>query len=62
MAKNKAFIMEHVWLVVTLISIGFGIHATITQGIEKSYVFGILAIFSILIYFWRRNLRKNDED
>ena len=62
MAKNKAFIMEHVWLMVTVISIGFGIHATIKEGIGEGYVFGIIALFSIALFFWRRNLRKNEDN
>jgi len=62
MVKNKAFIMEHVWLMITAISIGFGIHATIKEGIGVGYVFGIIAVFSIMLFFWRRSLRKNEKD
>lgn len=54
--------MEHVWLIASVATLGFGIHATIYQGIGKSYIFGILLVFTVLMYFWRRNLRKNDEE
>ncbi len=62
MEKKRKSIMEYVWLVVAIISLGFGVHATIHKGIGESYVFGIMFIFTVLIYFWRRNLRRKEEE
>ena len=59
--KRKPILMEYVWLGVALISFGFGVHATINVGFQKSYIFLVLVILAVLMYVWRRHIRKNVE-
>ncbi len=54
-------IREYVWLSVAILCVIAGIHQTIKQGISKSYLFFVFAIFAILFYWVRKNLRRNDE-
>ncbi len=62
MAKNKVFLMEHVWFFVTVVTFAFFVYATIKQGFEKSYIMLILSGISFLMYLWRKTLRKKEEN
>lgn len=57
--KNKTGIMEYVWIAVAVLSLVTGIHKTIKYGFNESYLFFIFAAISILLFFYRRYLRKN---
>ncbi|MDX9695617.1 MAG: hypothetical protein RBT49_07475 [Bacteroidales bacterium] len=62
--KNKYFrALEILWLISSLLCIVTGIHQTINESLNKSFVFFILAILSFLMFLFRRNLRlkKSDE-
>lgn len=51
--------LEATWLVLAIFCVAIGIHATITVGINESYMFFILALVAGLMYFLRRYRRKN---
>ncbi len=60
---NKVnLLFEILWLVTGLISLGMGIHASITAGFEKSYIFFIIAFFAAIIYLVRRKLRRTSRN
>lgn len=57
---NKAGrIMEYIWLILGIASMGLGIHGVITHGLKKSYVMFIIATISFAMYFLRYYLRKS---
>lgn len=60
MSKNKVFLMEHIWLALTVITLVFFVYATIKQGFSKSYIMLILSALSFLMFQWRKALRKKD--
>jgi len=61
MSRNKIFLMEHIWLALTVITLAFFVYATIKQGFSKSYIMLILSGLSFLMFQWRKALRKKDE-
>ncbi len=63
MLNNKTVylkIREYIWLTLAALCILAGVHQTIKQGITKSYLFFLFAIFALLFYWVRKNVRKND--
>ncbi len=54
--------MEIVWLIVAGVSLGFFVHAMINVGWHKAYVFLIFVGLSLLMYLWRRSLRKSEQE
>ncbi len=60
--KVKVSLMEIVWLTVAAISLGFFVHALINMGWHKAYVFLIFVLLCLLMYWWRRSLRKSEEN
>lgn len=54
-------IREYVWLSVAILCAIAGIHQTIKRDISKSYLFFVFAIFALLFYWVRRNLRNNEK-
>jgi len=60
---NKlAFILELIWLALSLFCLGLGIWATSNTGFSKSYMFFVLAVIALLMYFLRRSRRKRMEN
>jgi membrane protein implicated in regulation of membrane protease activity len=60
---NKlAFILEQIWLALSLFCLGLGVWATVKVGFSTSYVFFVLAVVALLMYFLRRNRRKRLEN
>ena len=53
--------MEYMWIVVSLIALGFAIHAVVNSDLKNGLTFFGLTILSIIIFIWRRRLRKNQE-
>ncbi|MDX9845440.1 MAG: hypothetical protein RBT74_00540 [Tenuifilaceae bacterium] len=51
-------ILEVVWLILAVVCLGFAIYATVTVGIDQSYMFFVLALVAVLMYFIRRHRRR----
>ena len=60
--KTKVSLMEIVWLVVAGISLGFFTDAMIRFGWSKARIFLLFVGLSLLMYLWRRALRKSEDD
>ena len=58
MKNNLAKILEIVWLITGILAIGAGIHQTIREGIEKSWLFFLISVISFAMYFFKRKMRK----
>jgi hypothetical protein len=56
----RSKIREYVWFAVALMCIFAGTHQTIKLGIGHSYIFFAFAIFALLFFIIRRNMRKNN--
>jgi 4-hydroxybenzoate polyprenyltransferase len=61
MIKTLAFIVELIWLALSIFSFVSGVYTTIKLGISESYLFFIISVISILMYFYRKMLRKKRE-
>jgi hypothetical protein len=62
MANNKAKVMEYLWLVIALFSLGVGIHKTINHGFKDSILFFLFVVVALLMWFLRKKLRENEEN
>ncbi|MBN2664105.1 MAG: hypothetical protein JXR68_10690 [Bacteroidales bacterium] len=62
MAKKKIILMEHIWLVLSILTVTLFIYSTIVQGFKDSYILLIFSGISALMFLWRRNLRKNEDN
>ncbi len=62
MAKKKLFLMEHIWLFIAGLTFVFFVYNTVKQGFSESYIMLIFSALSILMFLWRRALRKKDEE
>ncbi|RLD64086.1 MAG: hypothetical protein DRJ01_01900 [Bacteroidetes bacterium] len=60
MKKHFAYILQILWLVVSILSLFAGIHKTIQLSFKESYLFFIFTLIALLMYFYRRNLRKTE--
>jgi len=58
MNKRTAHILEIFWLIIAILSLGAGIHQTITEGLGESWLFFLITVVGFLMFFLRRNLRK----
>jgi len=60
MNKNKfALILEIVWLIVAVLSLIAGINQTYKFGFKNSILFYIIFLIAIIMYSFRRYLRKS---
>ena len=58
MNRNKlAYILEIIWLVVTVLCLAMAIHSTVIHGIKQSYIKFAFALLGFLMYLIRRNKR-----
>ena len=62
MKNNLAKILEIIWLITGILAIGAGIHQTIYDGIEKSWLFFLISVISFAMYFFKRKMRKITEN
>ncbi len=62
MTKKKILLMEYIWLFLTVLLTVMFIYQTFTIGFSQSYLTLILAAASGLMYLWRHNLRKKEEE
>jgi len=61
MANNKAKAMEYLWLIIAMVSFGIGIKKSIDFGLENSWLFFVFVLIALLMWFWRKKIRENDE-
>jgi hypothetical protein len=61
MAKKKLLLMEYVWLGIAFLTFGVFVYSTIKQGFGESYIMLIFSAVSVLMYLWRKKLRKSEE-
>ncbi|HBF88383.1 MAG TPA: hypothetical protein DDX39_07035 [Bacteroidales bacterium] len=61
---NKAFsyIVEIVWLIISIISFLIAIYETYLAGISESYMFFIVTIVALIMFLFRRFLRLNHKN
>jgi len=58
--KNKLiFALEIIWLTVSILSLLAGIYQSYRIGLNKSYLFFIIFFIAILMYLFRRQMRKS---
>ncbi len=50
--------LEIIWLIVSTIALGIGIKVTLNKGIEESYPLFMIFVVSLLMYIFRRFVRK----
>ena len=56
-------ILEIFWLIISIMTLATGVHATFTHGLRNSYMFFIMTILAFLLYLARRRLRiKNSKE
>jgi len=58
-SKSKISGREVLWLVVTAAAAILTIHSTYKHGIEKSWMMLLTTVVAFLMFFIRRNIRKN---
>jgi len=59
MRKKISYVIEIIWLVLSIACLAAGIHKTNISGFGNSYLFFILAFIAILMFMFRRYLRKS---
>ncbi len=62
MQKNIIHVLELVWLSLAVLSLLAGIYNWMQAGISESIMFFVIALMSVLMYLYRRNLRKSRKD
>lgn len=62
MAKKKVYLMEHVWMIVALASFVLFVVNTVKVGFSESYLLLIFTAVSLLMSFWRKSIRKKEEE
>jgi predicted RND superfamily exporter protein len=60
MKKKINIIIEYVWLVTSILAIIGGIHKTYNKGLNQSWLFFAIAVIALLMFFFRRYLRKKE--
>lgn len=60
--KGIAYILEMIWLVLTIFCLALGIYETVRNGLASSYILFLLALLAGLMYFIRRGRRKKLEE
>ena len=53
-----AYLLEVVWLIVSGIAMGIGFTITFDKGIEESYPLFLIFVVSLLMYIFRRYVRR----
>ena len=62
MKKHFAYILQILWLVVSILSLFSGIHKTIHFGFKQSYLFFIFTLIALFMYFYRKKINKTEKD
>jgi hypothetical protein len=58
MRNSSLFILEIIWIVIGLLSIGAGIRIAITTGGNKPVLFALMALISFVFAWLRHKQRK----
>lgn len=58
MNRSTVHILEILWLIAGILSLGAGMHQTIKEGFARSWVFLVMALLAFAMYSLRRNYRK----
>jgi hypothetical protein len=61
MNKKTNRILEILWMVVTLLSLGATIHRIINAGLRESALFLLITFIASAMYMVRRGLRKRSQ-
>ena len=61
MNRKTVHILEILWLITGILSLGAGMHQTFREGIARSWVFLVMALLAFAMYSLRRNYRKRME-
>lgn len=60
--NNKLMhILEIVWMSLAIISFVAGLYNWYDQSLQDSFIFFIITLLAILMYLYRRNLRRSQE-
>ncbi|MFP4366136.1 MAG: hypothetical protein ACLFQA_03480 [Bacteroidales bacterium] len=59
MNRNLAHILEIVWLTLAILSLLAGIYNWYQPESGDSIMFFVITLLSLMMYFYRRNLRKS---
>lgn len=61
MNRKVLFTLEMVWLTIAVISFGAGLYNWYELGFGESIMFFVITLLSLMMYFFRRNLRKSQK-
>jgi len=53
--------MKHIWIIVAIICLAAAVHSTLNEGIKESYLFFIFALVSLIMFFLRNLLDKQEK-
>lgn len=59
MNRNLAHILEIVWLTLAILGFLAGIYSWYQPGNGDSLMFLVITLLALMMYFYRRNLRKS---
>lgn len=59
MNRNLAYILEIVWLTIAILGFLAGIYNWYQPGDGDSLMFLVITLLALMMYFYRRNLRKS---
>jgi hypothetical protein len=58
MNSRISYILEIFWLVVAILGLVAGMHQTYREGLQKSWLFFLIACIGFSMFFLRRTMRK----
>jgi len=61
MNRKVLFTLEMVWLAIAVISIAAALYNWYELGFGESIMFFVITLLSLMMYFFRRNLRKSQK-
>lgn len=59
MHNRLTYILEIVWMSLAIISFLAGLYNWYESGLQESLMFFVITFLAIMMYFYRRNLRKS---
>lgn len=60
--KGFAYILEMIWLLLTVFLVALVLYETVRNGFASSYILFLLALLAGLMYFIRRRRREKPEE
>ena len=61
MHNRLTYILEIVWMSLAIISFPAGLYNWYESGLQESLMFFVITFLAIMMYFYRRNLRKSQK-